>query len=131
MKNLFNHTPDRENKKKNIYLSPIQQYFDSSPQYIIDNALNGGNHDINKQNLNISYNNSFANHENDKEENLNKDLLNNSKLNEDNSSNYNLKMYFSNNLNNDNNQINNNNNNNKINSNNNNNNYKIIIIIKI
>ncbi len=111
-KNLFNHTPDKENDNiKNTYLSPIQQYYDSSSN-VIDNYI------VNYSSKSLSYNNSH-NYENNKEECIkNKDHYND----------INLKCYFKNNLSNNiinNNIISNNNiinNKNIISKNNNNNN---------
>ena len=89
-KNLFYLTPDRENdNNKNTYLSPILQYYDSSPNVIINNE--------NKFN-----NNHLNNNENEKEEFI--------KENYDNNYN-NMKFYFMNNNNIINNNIMNNNNN--------------------
>ena len=112
MKNLFNNTPDRENQKKNVYLSPIQQYFDSSPKFIDNSVGEKDDFDFNKQNLSYySYNNSI----NQEKEDFY--LLNN--LNDDktltNNQN-NAKLFFPNNLNTN---IHNNNINNKLLNNNN------------
>ena len=60
-KNLFNHIPERENDNiKNTYLSPIQQYYNSSSN-VIDKYV------VNYSSKTLSYNNSY-NYENNKEE---------------------------------------------------------------
>jgi hypothetical protein len=85
MKNFFNQSPsqisDKENENKhNTYLSPIQQYFSSSPK-IIDNSLNENDFDFNKNILSNSYNNSNIQ---EKEEYFHNDSFNNSNLNDEN-----------------------------------------------
>ena len=98
MKNFFNHSPsqisDKENENKhNTYLSPIQQYFSSSPK-IVDNSLNENDFDFNKNVLSNSYNNSNIQ---EKEEYFNNDIFNNSNLNDENQGNNNINKIIGNN----------------------------------